>query len=351
MEKVHNPHDRYFRASMSDLRVAKSFLQAHLSTPLQKIIRWDSLRLEPNQHVSHALKQSCTDVLYRAKMGDQDGFISILVEHQSTVDRLMSFRILRYCTDIMAQHLKSHPGANLPLVIPLVFYSGQAPYQASTDLFTLFGEHETLARSTFLKPFQLIDLCRISDDELRAHTWASVMEMVQKHARSKDFIRYCRALIPILREIFGQAAHDYLMSTLQYIWNTAELDNSKEFVKMIETDVSAKIGENTMTLAEVFRQEGYEKAQRETKTLADVFRQEGYEKAQREAETLAEVFRQEGYEKAQRETKTLADVCRREDQLTTKREIAAYLMKKGLDPAFVVDATGLSLEEINALTG
>ncbi len=289
---------------MSDLRVAKSFLQAHLPASLQKKIHWPSLQLQSEQYLDHSLNQTTTDVLFRVQFGDAQGFISILIEHQSTVDRWMPFRVLHYCLSILQRYLKSHPNMDLPLVVPIVFYSGQAPYHASMDIFTLFGEHESLARELFLKPFQLIDLCRLSDEELRNHTWASVMEIVQKHVRSAGFMAYFKTLAPVLRELLGQEAQDYIMSTLQYIWNTAELDNPQEFVNIIESQVANKIGEETMTLAEVCRRQGYEEARKETLTLVE------------------------------------------SRQFHTKQQIAKRLIERGLDLGFVSTVTDLTLEEL-----
>ncbi len=60
----------------------------------------------------------------------------------------------------MELHRKKNPGGSLPIVYPLVVYSGEKIWDAPLDIFELFGNEEALARETLLKPYQLIDVAR-----------------------------------------------------------------------------------------------------------------------------------------------------------------------------------------------
>jgi len=60
--------------------------------------------------------------------GRTDVFVYVLVEHQSSDDPLMAFRVLRYVTRVWDQYEREHPRARrLPAVIPLVVYQGPWP--------------------------------------------------------------------------------------------------------------------------------------------------------------------------------------------------------------------------------
>jgi Putative transposase, YhgA-like len=51
--------------------------------------------------------------------------VYVLIEHQSSDDPLMVFRMLRYVTRIWDQYEREHPGTRrLPAVIPLVVCQG-----------------------------------------------------------------------------------------------------------------------------------------------------------------------------------------------------------------------------------
>ncbi len=304
MDKITNPHDKYFRASMSDPRIAKDFFQAHLPETILNSIKWETLALQSSQHIDEHLSETMTDILYRVAFGEGNGFITILVEHQSKSDPMMAFRVLHYSISIMRRELLKNPGSKLPLVVPIVFYSGQEPYRHTTDVFELFGDLEPLARNIFMNPFQLVDVGRIPDEELRQHTWVGVMELVQKHIFTRDFVRFIRGLAPLLRELMGQNADEYIFRTLKYICNTAGLDDPSEFARIINNELSEELGGKAMTLAQIWHSEGLEK---------------GLEKG-----------RQEGRQEAQ-------------------EVIAQKMLVQGADPAFVSKVTGLAFEELELL--
>lgn len=52
-----------------------------------------------------------------------DGYIHLLLEHQSSADKNITFRQLRYAVTAMQRHLEAGH-KKLPLVIPVLFYHG-----------------------------------------------------------------------------------------------------------------------------------------------------------------------------------------------------------------------------------
>ena len=64
-----------------------------------------------------------SDLLFTAPLDGRDAYVYLLVEHQSSLDPLMAFRMLRYVTRIWDQYLRGHPKARQPpAVIPLVVH-------------------------------------------------------------------------------------------------------------------------------------------------------------------------------------------------------------------------------------
>ena len=328
MDNLTKPHDKYFRASMSDLRVAKTFLQAHLPEKILAKIDWPSLRVAPDHHVDKHLSETITDIVYQVNFGKDPGYIMILVEHQSTIDPLMPFRMLDYSISIMRDYMKEHPGRPLPLVVPLVFYSGKTPYNCSTDVFELFGEQETLARETFLNPFHLIDVGSIPDEELRQHTWAGVMELVQKYIWERDFLPIMKDLAPLLRELASDAGNDYIYATLKYVSSTANLNDFTEFATIIDKEVSSELGENVMSLASMLRTEGREEGRVEG-------RETGREEGREAGETI-------GLKKG----KIIGFEQGRE---AAKKRMAKEMLNQGAELEFVSKVTDLTIEELESL--
>ncbi|OQY30379.1 MAG: hypothetical protein B6244_00540 [Candidatus Cloacimonetes bacterium 4572_55] len=51
------------------------------------------------------MREKHSDIIYKTKIKDDDGFLYILFEHQSRPDPLMSFRLLSYMVNIWNVHL------------------------------------------------------------------------------------------------------------------------------------------------------------------------------------------------------------------------------------------------------
>lgn len=63
-----------------------------------------TLKLESGSFVEDDLRQYFSDVLYSLKTTAGDGYIHVLVEHQSTPDKSMAFRLSRYAVVAMQRH-------------------------------------------------------------------------------------------------------------------------------------------------------------------------------------------------------------------------------------------------------
>ena len=126
MEKKNNPtpHDATFRQFLTHPDVARDFMQLHLPENLLAICDLNTLKLESGSFVEEDLRQYYSDILYSLRTLNGDGYIHVLIEHQSTPDRHMAFRLLRYAVAAMQRHLDAGH-KRLPLVIPIVFYAGK----------------------------------------------------------------------------------------------------------------------------------------------------------------------------------------------------------------------------------
>lgn len=253
-----NPHDRYIKSLMGNAKVVKELLQAHLPASLQNSLDWDSIVPQKDSFVDDKLRLQMADILFKARFQGQEGFVYVLMEHQSTPDKLMPFRLLKYITAIQESHLKKEKTKTLPFVYPLVLFTGRRKYPHSMDLFTLFGAQESLARDVFSKPFQLIDLSQVPDEDLKQWLWFGTMSLVAKHIHKANFLPILREILSALREIEKSGEEGYIYATLSYVIEAGEMPDQKDFIKTVnqlETVDEAKI----MTLAEQFRKDGFEK--------------------------------------------------------------------------------------------
>lgn len=180
-----NLHNFIFKQCFSHIEVARDFLKVHLPATIQQDCDFSKLALEPSSFIEDDLKQLHSDVLYSLPIKQQKSYVYCLIEHQSTPNQFMAFRLLRYCFAAMQQHL-NQGNQTLPIVVPLLFYYGATnPYPFSMNWLDSF-EQSDLAKQIYQQPFPLVDITNFSDEAIAQHGQVSVLEYVQKHIRMRD---------------------------------------------------------------------------------------------------------------------------------------------------------------------
>lgn len=94
---------------------------------LMQICKLDTLRLESGSFIEDDLRPFYSDILYSLETTSGCGYVHVLIEHQSSPDKLMAFRLMRYAIAAMQRHIEEGH-KTLPLVIPILFIrDGEAP--------------------------------------------------------------------------------------------------------------------------------------------------------------------------------------------------------------------------------
>ena len=142
-EEIHHPHNLMVRAVLSDLAEATSFLQQHLPQAVRQVLNWSTLRLLEGSFVDEDLRASEADFLYQIEhvSGEDSVWLYVLLEHQSTPDRWMRFRLLKYCCRIWDMSFREYPDQReLRAIAPVVFYQGERSWSYSSEFADLFAE-------------------------------------------------------------------------------------------------------------------------------------------------------------------------------------------------------------------
>jgi predicted transposase/invertase (TIGR01784 family) len=90
---------------------AASQLASVLSAGLAARLDLGRLARVPSSFVDEALRWRYSDLQFTVPLDGRDAFVYALVEHQSSADPLMAFRMLRYVTRIWDQYLREHEKA------------------------------------------------------------------------------------------------------------------------------------------------------------------------------------------------------------------------------------------------
>lgn len=137
----------------------------------------------------------------------------------------------------------------------------KSPYPFTTDIFNCF-ESKELAQEVFLKPYPLIDITIIPDEELRKHRGIAILELVQKNIHQRDALEFIKDIaLQIAKKLL---THEQFQSLLYYITQEGESKNFKEFYSTL-AEALPNYREDIMTLAQQLKQAGLEEGEHRTK--------------------------------------------------------------------------------------
>lgn len=126
--QIENEHDKLFKDLLSDSEETIKFINKFLK--LEVPIKENELELYNSSHITTDYKSKEADVVYKKKNED----IYFLIEHQSTIDISMPYRIKNYVIEILriaVDKSKIHQkGYKYPLVVPIVLYTGKKKWNA-----------------------------------------------------------------------------------------------------------------------------------------------------------------------------------------------------------------------------
>lgn len=277
MKNNPTPHDAAFRQFLTQPEIARDFMELHLPAELRAGCNLSTLKLESGSFVEDDLRQYFSDVLYSLKTTNgADGYVHVLIEHQSSPDRHMAFRLIRYAVAAMQRHLDAGH-KKLPLVIPVLFYTGRrTPYPYSTNWMQEFDD-PALAAKLYTGNFPLVDVTVIPDDEIMNHRSMAALTLLQKHIRQRDLAELTDRLATIL--LAGSLSSPQVISLVHYILQAGESSDAQAFVRELALRVPQH-EEELMTIAQQLEQKGIEKGIEKGIQLGE---QRGIEKGEREA--------------------------------------------------------------------
>lgn len=234
------PHDALFKLFLRQPDTARDFLAFHLPAPIHALCDMKTLKLESSSFIDDDLRESYSDVLWSVKTEQGPGYIYCLIEHQSTSNKLIAFRMMRYAIAAMQNHLDAGY-KTLPMVVPLLFYHGiESPYPYSLCWLDCFAD-PNLARQLYASAFPLIDVTVMPDDEIMQHRRMALLELIQKHIRQRDLMGLVEQMACLLSS--GYANDRQIKGLFNYILQTGDAVRFNDFIDDVAKPFTETQGE------------------------------------------------------------------------------------------------------------
>src|SRR5215510_754952 len=259
-DEIHHPHDMMVRAVLSDLAEATSFLQRHLPQEVSQALSWSTLKLLEGSFVDEHLRESEADVLYEVQhvSGEASVWVYILLEHQSTPDRWIRFRLLKDCCRIWDLSFREYPDQReLPAIVPLVFYQGERRWSYSSEFADVFAASVRDWPGVPRFSHGLIDQSGLQPDEVQGELKTQLMPLVMLAAYhpALAWMEQVARLLGSLSSLAPSGGINYVRIFVLYILATQEPETAQSFRDVLRQH-APEVGEDLMTYAQELVKEG-----------------------------------------------------------------------------------------------
>lgn len=258
MANITNPHDKFFKATFSQLGAVAQFL--HQFLPAEVTVLFDLGQIQPvkDSFVDASLQEHFSDLLFEVALRDQaQVYVCLLFEHKSYVDPLTALQVLRYMVHGW-DSMQRQRGYLYPM-LPIVVYHGSARWGISTDFQDLFELPAGLQRYTPGFHYHLTDLSASSDEELKATAWLGAGLLALKYINRPELRERLPEVIELWYSLSDQSSGlSHVETLLRYL---AAAGKHVTFQEVLEVAVATiPLGGALMsTIAEELIEQGVQK--------------------------------------------------------------------------------------------
>ena len=204
------------------------------------------------------------DVLYRVRHHGRDLYVYILVEHQSEVDHLMSYRMTQYVLRILEKYVKEHAkasrkeGFQLPMILPIIFFNGEGAWTATTNIRDKFMRIEELEQYQLSMSSMIIKLNKKPEQEIRELNNVLGLYLFLNHAELQK--KYEDKIFEILIQLVESMSTEDQELFLMYVQSIAQsllMELPPQTVEELKSLKETKGAKEAMKTLERMYQENY----------------------------------------------------------------------------------------------
>lgn len=313
-KNFNSKHDKLFKLLLSDKQEAIMFIKKVLNFKYE--LKPEKLELFNKEFITTLFEKMESDIIY--KIDDIKTYI--IIEHQSTVDRTMPYRMLQYTAELLKNVIDKNKMKKVnyiyPRIISIVLYTGSKPWNIKNidDLQIPIKGLEKV------KPYyKLIDVNNYTKEELLNDNLMITKAMLIEKEKTKN------GVIQIISEIekriniyYDKRLFELYKIIIQYV--LLNIENEK-----IRKDLIERIK--------------YKRGDEENMLHSTMVLNKAIEKEIKEAT-------RKGLAKGKIEGKAEGKT---EGSYESKIKIAKKLLSKKMKLEFISEITELSIEEINEL--
>jgi len=234
-----NEHDKVFRDVLSIKEEALSLI----CKAMKKEVK-EEIELYNSRFITSKYKDKESDIVYKIK----DRNVFFIIEHQSTIDYSMPYRMMQYTIEIMRllvdEKENKKKNYKYPLIIPIVIYTGENTWDAKLSMKELVENIEWYEEKDEIS---LVDINEYTKEELLEEK--NILSKVMLLEKSKNKIEFMKNVKEVL-ETTQNKNIDKLKDIIIYkSYDALEQEELEEILNKIKNKEEV----NIMTLGERIR--------------------------------------------------------------------------------------------------
>lgn len=346
---IYHQHDKIFREVLEDKREVASLINKVLKLENKKeALKEDDLERCNGKFVSNSFNYAEADMVYRKKGED----IFFLIEHQSTIDYSMPYRILMYCLEILKRAIditkigKSY--YKIPMVYPIVIYTGKRKWNIEQCI------EERQQKIPGCKPirfyeYEIIDINDYSEQQLLTDkSFLSKLMLLEKSHTNEKIMESFRK---ILQEDLTPKNKDLLKRIVLYILRE---EIGKEEKEQLLKGLVGKGGENKMIverLRQAMRYEIKNEVREEVRgEVRDEIRDEVRDEVRNEVRNeVRDEVRDEVREEVKAEIQKKQQEIMKRQAEKNKEKMTKKMLKNNIKQELILEITGISKEKLEKI--
>ena len=236
-----NEHDKVFRDVLSIKEEALSLINKAIKP--KKEIK-EEIELYNSRFITSKYKERESDIIYKVKNKN----IFFIIEHQSTIDYSMPYRMMQYTIEIMRLIIDEKENKSktykYPQIIPIIIYTGEKEWDAKLSMKELIEKVEWYEEK---EEISLVDINEYTKEELlEENNILSKVMLLEKSKNEVEFIENVEKILQTTEDKSIERLKNIIRYKAEGVIDRKEIE---ELLKKVKNG-KEKIG---MTLAERIR--------------------------------------------------------------------------------------------------
>jgi predicted transposase/invertase (TIGR01784 family) len=206
--RINNEYDVTYKSFLTHKQTFLELLKGFVCEDWVDQVSEDDLSLENQSFILYDYQERESDIIYKAKLNEQEVYFFILLEMQSTVDYTMPFRLLIYMTELWKRFFadtneneRKRKNFRLPAIVPMVLYNGTRRWTAVKNFLDYQDGQECFTNNLLGFRYILFDINSYSESELyEIGTLISSVFLLDQNINHEEWIKRFYNLITIVKK-------------------------------------------------------------------------------------------------------------------------------------------------------